>query len=117
MTFDTRWKFSMRTEQVKQEVHDAMFQTIKEVVELDIKPEAQRLTPVKFGHNRRSIDTDVERGVDGKVVATIYTQSGYGGYLELGTSRMAARPYLWPAFNKFRAKLGKILGYTLKKVR
>jgi hypothetical protein len=35
---------------------------------------------------------------DKGVEAKLFTQSGYGGYLELGTSRMRAQPYLWPAF-------------------
>jgi hypothetical protein len=28
----------------------------------------------------------------------VYTQSGYGGWLELGTKRMAARPYIYTGF-------------------
>jgi hypothetical protein len=31
---------------------------------------------------------------------SIYTQSGYGGYLELGTAKMDARPYIYPAFQR-----------------
>ncbi len=30
----------------------------------------------------------------------IYTQSGYGGYLELGTAKMSAKPYIYPAFQR-----------------
>ncbi|MBI5092233.1 MAG: hypothetical protein HZB26_07265 [Candidatus Hydrogenedentes bacterium] len=30
----------------------------------------------------------------------VYTQSGYGGWLEVGTKRMDARPYIAPGFEK-----------------
>lgn len=56
------------------------------------------------GTNRRSIDsqvTDVPEGVR----AQLFTQSGYGGYLELGTSKMRAQPYLNPAFDEHIGKL------------
>jgi HK97 gp10 family phage protein len=37
-----------------------------------------------------------------RVVASLYGQSGYSGYLELGTRKMEARPYIFPAFEKFK---------------
>jgi len=37
----------------------------------------------------------------------IYTQSNYGGYLELGTSRMAARPYIAPSVQAAMREAGK----------
>src|SRR5438045_6616350 len=49
------------------------------------------------GTNRRSIDFTVELSEQG-VQAKLFTQSGYGGYLEVGTSKMRAQPYLYPAF-------------------
>ncbi len=56
------------------------------------------------GTNRRSIDSTVEEVPTG-VKATLFTQSGYGGYLELGTSKMRAQPYLNPAFDEHIGKL------------
>ena len=67
------------------------------------------------GHNARSIASEVsgmgivQRGQDAepeKVVddrllqAAVYSTSGYGGYGEVGTSKMAARPYFRPAYDK-----------------
>lgn len=84
---------------------------------LDIVPEAVKNSPVTpeglarnieqrkkrpggTGVNRRSIDAEVELKEDG-IHAELFTQSGYGAYLELGTSKMRAQPYLYPAFVKF----------------
>ena len=95
-------------------------------MELDIVPEAKRLSPVSpdnpkivgtkykdTGHNRRSIDATVIDTPEGPS-AELFTQSGYGGYLEVGTSKMPARPYLYPAFQRFIGKLGEIISGKLK---
>jgi len=73
---------------------------------------------VKFwetGHNARSIASEVsgmgvvkqgedakpERVVDDrKLEGAVYSTSGYGGYGETGTVKMAARPYMNPAKEK-----------------
>jgi len=95
-------------------VKRAVFAETQDTFELDIKPEAARNSPVTeiglahnealkrqrpggTGTNRRSIDVSVVDGPDG-VHAELFTTSGYGGYLEVGTSKMAAQPYLYPAF-------------------
>jgi HK97 gp10 family phage protein len=66
---------------------------------LEMQAEARRLAPVKTGRLRDSIRARqlgplswvVEVGVD------------YGGYVEYGTSRAPARPYMRPAFEKTAA--------------
>jgi HK97 gp10 family phage protein len=94
----------LRTDEAKAATKLAIFRAVQETFELDIKPQAQRDTPVKTGTNRRSIDTEVEQVADG-VKAELFTQSGYGAYLELGTRKMDARPYLWPAFEQFVGRI------------
>jgi HK97 gp10 family phage protein len=37
----------------------------------------------------------------------VHTEAGYGAYVELGTSRMQARPYLAPAFEQTAAEMKK----------
>jgi HK97 gp10 family phage protein len=113
------------------------FKAVQEVFQLDIVPEAVRESPVtpagmeynqrKFdsmphrpgteidpvrlggtGHNRQSIEADVVLTPQGPQ-ATLITQSGYGGYLEVGTSKMRAQPYIWPAFLKFKDKIAELM--------
>lgn len=55
--------------------------------------QAKEKTPYLTGNNKRSIS--ILSGSDGSYA--IGTISGYGAYLEMGTSRMPARPYFLPA--------------------
>ena len=64
---------------------------------------AKRKTPVDTGNNRDSIATESSTTSTGRPVARVFTQSGYGGWLEIGTSRMPARPYMAPAYNEAKA--------------
>lgn len=59
-----------------------------------MRTKAKADSPYRTGNNRDSIDMQVN-GQEGMV----YTESGYGGYLEIGTSQMPARPYIRPAFD------------------
>ncbi len=92
------------------DINDTVLESITEIFEADIKGDAQELSPVDTGTNRRSIATDVQQlGAEkgGGVLAELYTQSGYGGYLELGHrvrgdsgEMVEGTPYLYPAFIK-----------------
>lgn len=106
------WKFNLRIGEAKAETEQAIFNAVQELFELDIKPEAIRGSPVLTGTNRRSIDTTVEKTAQG-TKASLYTQSGYGGFLEVGTRRMQGRPYLYPAFQKFFPQLQALVAKYL----
>ena len=94
----------------------AIFAEVQSTFQLDIQPEASRNSPVTpeglarnvslnrprpggTGTNRQAIDVSVDETPQGPR-AELFTTSGYGGYLEVGTSRMRAQPYLYPAFVK-----------------
>lgn len=53
------------------------------------------------------------KGKDFSPKFRIYTQSGYGGWLELGTKRMAARPYIMPAFQEAVQRFMQKLEHSL----
>jgi HK97 gp10 family phage protein len=114
------FQFVSRIPQARLQVEEIIRSVTEEVFELDIKPAAVENSPVTeegllinealkaegklggrpvggTGHNRRSIDVTVTASDKG-VEASLFTQSGYGGYLETGTSKMRAQPYLYPAF-------------------
>ncbi len=59
----------------------------------DVLNTSKELSPVKTGNNMRRVQED--KISDWQY--NIETYSGYGAYLELGTYKMGARPYLYPA--------------------
>ena len=81
---------------------------LKEAFLLDVLPLAVKLSPYKRGFNRRSITYKVK----GKT-AEIWTESGYGGYLEVGTATMGARPYLRPAIERNKRAIAKAIAKHL----
>jgi len=67
-------------------------------------------------HNRDSLRTFCKIK-DGKLFAGILTTSGRGGWLETGTAKMAARPYIVPALMAHKgAILGALKGLLVGKV-
>lgn len=106
-------------------------QVVKEVFQLDILPEAIKNSPVTpeglaynlakakgrpsllkrakgTGHNRQSLDVEFTETPSGPE-AKLFGQSGYSGYLEVGTSKMRAQPYIWPAWLKFKDKITALI--------
>lgn len=67
----------------------------------DIQRDAKILAPVDTGNLRNSISTTITGdGRTGSMTAEIGPTASYGIYLELGTSRMAAQPFLFPATDR-----------------
>jgi len=116
----------------KAKAQKAAEQAMKEVV-VDIANDVIKIHPWKTrtGNNSRSIaygvgKTQVREGMPepgkeyspleppvGKLQGTIYSTSGYGGYLETGTVYMPAFPYFKPALDrnlpKFMEKMRALL--------
>lgn len=65
---------------------------------LAIEADAKTLAPVDTGFLQGSISTDLSSD---RLKAEIGPTAEYGGYVELGTSRMAPQPYLAPASDRW----------------
>lgn len=107
---------NLKTKEVINKVNKATKEGIKNVV-VDIANDAIKGSPVLTGNNRRSIKYEV--GPGGQVAknereGAVYSTSGYGGYLETGTVKMAAHPYFKPALDKNIHKLPQGIKAELK---
>lgn len=100
-------ELNLKTKEVTDKVSKATLKSLKNTV-VDITNDTIKGSPVKTGNNRRSIKYEIGPGgdIDNKSgEAAIYSTSGYGGYLETGTVKMAARPYFKPALDRNIHKL------------
>lgn len=61
-----------------------------------VERDSKANSPVNTGNLRASIGTTVTGGGD-VITAEVGPTASYGHYVELGTSRMAPQPYLFPA--------------------
>jgi len=110
---------NLKIDEVKAKVAKATQLGLRDTI-VDIHRDALKGSPVRFGTNRRSLASEVsgmgmvasggdggsERMVDdSKLEAAIYSSSGYGGFLETGTYKMPARPYIYPAFSRNKTRL------------
>lgn len=66
--------------------------------------EAQELVPVDTGNLQESLTLETEAGI-GEVSATVYTDTDYALYVEIGTYRQEAQPYLYPALKDNERKI------------
>lgn len=69
---------------------------------------AKMIVPVDTGHLRASISGKTEKTTGG-ATATVGTNVEYAAYVELGTSRQAAEPYLHPALQKNKQKAKQLI--------
>lgn len=100
-------KLNVKAKAVEAKVEKATEKALKDVV-TDIAGDVIKESPVATGNNRRSIMFEV--GPHGavakeKLEGAVYSTSGYGGYLEVGTVRMPARSYFRPALDRHISKL------------
>lgn len=71
---------------------------------LVIENEAKLRVPVRTGTLRRSINTQVVFQSSTRVTARIGPNTDYAAFVEFGTVRMAARPYMRPALDSKRGE-------------
>lgn len=78
-----------------------IFDLIGEQVAADVLADARRGVPVDTGELQGSLE--VEKDESAKVYRVGSTDVEHSVYVELGTRKMAAQPYLRPALYKNRA--------------
>ena len=120
-------KLNLKDKEVTEAILNAARLAMRDTV-VKIANDAIRDSPWETGNNRRSIffgiagmghnqasgegrkEGDTWTGEDKSVIddskseGAVYSTSGYGGYLETGTWKMAARPYFKPAMDKHFTK-------------
>ncbi|MCK5236326.1 MAG: hypothetical protein KAR06_04995 [Deltaproteobacteria bacterium] len=92
---------NLKLDEARKQVEDAGKESLKDVT-VDIANDAIKGSPKLTGNNARSIKYEIKKNE-----ASIFSTSGYGGFLETGTVKMAARPYFKPALDKNIGKLAK----------
>lgn len=72
----------------------------------DMQVKSQRNAPVDTGNLKRSIDLEISPN---GLKATVEPKAEYAAYVELGTRKMEAQPYLKPAFEEQKKQFEKDL--------
>lgn len=65
----------------------------------DVEGQAKNRAPVDTGALKSSIDTEIR---DGGLLAIVAPHTDYALFVELGTRRMSAQPYMLPAADAVR---------------
>jgi hypothetical protein len=99
-------QLNLRTTEAMFRVNEALLAATQDVfAEIEFtaeerSPVLDKATSERYpGENRDSIRSKVTQVKKG-VKATLSTHSGFGGFLELGTVKTPAQPYLYPAFEE-----------------
>jgi len=119
MNIKVNTRLNIKSKEAQDTMGKAVSGALVEVVTL-IAQEAIHESPKRWGTNMRSIAYEAEGKGTGKDLSTkkgqaaVYSTSGYGGYLETGTYKMAARPYFKPALDHHIGKLPGAVEARLK---
>lgn len=76
---------------------------------LIVQDDAKVRCPVDTGTLKRSIHSEFEEQTPNSASAVVGTDVEYGKYVEFGTSRMSAQPYLRPAVDENREAIEKAI--------
>ena len=90
---------NLKSKEVQDKVKKASSKGLKDVI-VDIAADVIKGSPKLTGNNARSIAYEAK-----ELEGSVYSTSGYGGYLETGTVRMPARSYFRPALDRNIKKL------------
>jgi HK97 gp10 family phage protein len=81
-----------------------------------VQGDAIRLSPVDIGLLRKSILRRVVKATKGHI-AEVGTNVEYAPFQEFGTSKMEPQPFLTPALNMNKAKIGQIIAKAISGVK
>ncbi len=93
MQIDVTVTLNLVTGKVGKAVYDATAAGLRDTM-VKIAAEVVRESPIITGNNKRSIQYTAK-----DLQASVFSTSGYGGFLETGTRFMAAQPYFRPALD------------------
>jgi HK97 gp10 family phage protein len=88
---------SNRFAEIAKQFHNEASQVVRKTT-LDVEAGAKRLAPVDTGLLRNSIQSVME----GDLTGVVFTNVEYSVYLEYGTRKMSARPFMTPALESAR---------------
>lgn len=77
----------------------------------ELQEKSQQKAPVDTGHLKDSIGIELE---DGGMTAVVEPTAEYAAYVELGTRKMEAQPYLKPAWEEQKEQFKKDLDKLVK---
>jgi len=83
---------------------------------LVVEGKAKKAVPVLTGRLRSSITTEIKKagqGYDGRIGTNVF----YAPYVEFGTKRMSAKPYLFPAMKESRSDIIGFLTRAIKGIK
>lgn len=83
-----------------QELGDAIKKIIQEEIyraALQTQNKARQIAPIDTGNLRRTIQATGWEDVEKDMIFHVQAKAEYAGYVEFGTVKMKARPYLMPS--------------------
>lgn len=83
---------------------------------LVVEGKAKKEVPVLTGRLRSSINNEVKKEGDG-YIGKVGTNVEYAPFVEFGTSRSKAKPYLFPAFKDSRVSIIRFLENAIKGIK
>ena len=106
---DLRRRIERMIENVQEEVKGALTESA-----LLVERDAKIKVPVDTGRLRSSISHSEEFEADNPAVV-VGTNTEYASYIELGTSRQAAKPFLYPALSENRQRIQRKIAESVRR--